>query len=142
MQWLHAAIHQGNHLPEMFWSFAVESLISDHFLMVEGQEVTFSRSKDLHRIIFHTSLFVKTSCDKKHTWTWTINSEASEYPCLVVRDLQVIVHELNAVHAQFGAVLCIQSYVRSCRQRWSYNWSVSVMSSVEKITDFEYTCNY
>ena len=31
-----------------------------------------------------------------------------EYPCLVVRELQVTVQELNAVHVQFGAVLCIR----------------------------------
>ena len=48
---------------------------------------------------------------KPHTnkkLTWTINSEAFEYPRLVVRELQVTVQELNAVHVQFGAVLCIR----------------------------------
>lgn len=80
--------------------------------MVYGQEVIFKDQK-----IFQDSYFFPLSLSSlkplrnKKLGHGQLIRRHFEYPCLVVRELQVTVQELNAVHVQFGAVLCIKSYV-------------------------------
>lgn len=69
-----------------------------------------TRSNFLDQKIFKESYFiplVKISCKQKLGHGQLIRRHF-EYPRLVVRELQVTVQELNAVHVQFGAVLCIR----------------------------------